>query len=375
MSMLLVGGDVRTHPDSSRDVDAPVVPPRTPIIVGDWWDTPTTTATPSLLTVNNAEGEGLGLFYPGRVNAIWGEPNRGKSLLCQHLAVHEAAEGRRTLTIDLEKPLAHFRSRIEMLGATRDTARHLGYWNPDRTLDSDAALDVIGFCNTHTIGTVILDAVGRATAQAGIDDNDNAEYRRWFDAVIMPLERAGLTVILVDHPRKDAGSQGGKAAPLYPKGAGSKLDVIDGAAYAFVTIRAFSRDRSGHAQLVCAKDTEGARSVGDPAADMRVEPADDGASIRITLGAPDASTPAGNAFRPTNYMQKVLEQLSVEEPLSISELKRRIGGKGEWVGVAVERLLEAGDVTEAAGPRKARLIRRTSPKQKARDPENRQQMS
>ena len=193
---------------------ATVQPPRVPLMVGDWWDAHVLSSKPSILKV----GEGQGLFYPGRVNAVWGEPNRGKSLLCQHLAVLEADAGRATLTIDLEKPLSHFRSRIQALGATRDSASFIGYWNPERAVTEAAVGALIGYCDQQRIRTVIVDAVGRATAQLGIDDNVNADYRQWFDAVIQPLERAGLTVILVDHPRKDFDRAG---APLYPKGAGA----------------------------------------------------------------------------------------------------------------------------------------------------------
>ena len=329
-----------------------LAPPRVPLIVGDWWDVHVASPRPGVLPVAEAEG----LFYAGRVNAVWGEPNRGKSLLCQHLAVTEAAAGRSTLTIDLEKPLSHFRSRVEALGATRASAQHIGYWNPERAITETAVGALIGYCDQQKIRTVIIDAVGRATAQLGIDDNVNADYRQWFDAVIVPLERAGLTIVLVDHPRKDFDRSG---APLYPKGAGAKLDVIDGAAYALTTVTAFNRERSGRAQLVCAKDTEGARSVGEPAADMLVSPGEGGRRITVTLTAPEPRGSRSTAFRPTSYMEDVLRVLAAEdEPLSISELKRRIGKKGEWVGVAVERLLEDGAVTETAGPRNARLISR-----------------
>ena len=65
---------------------------------------------------------------------------------------------------------------------------------------------------------------------------------------------------------------------------------------------------------------------------------------------------------PTVYVEKVSRVLAESsEPLCISEIKRIIGGKSEWVGVAVERLLEEGHATEQPGPRKARMITQVKP--------------
>jgi len=347
----------------------PAAVPDRPLIVGDWWDAPVEQASPSLLTIEGSDTGDTGLFYPGRVNSLWAEPNRGKSLLCQHLVVEEAVQGRATLTIDFEKPFAHFRSRIRILGATREHALRIGYWNPTRAIRDEDLTDLLAFCAQQQVRTVIIDAVGRATAQAGLDDSSNPEYRQWIDRTVMPIVTAGMAVVLVDHPKKESSGPGRSDVAFYPKGAGAKLDVITGAAYTLRTREPFTRHRPGQAQIICTKDTEGARAIGDHVADLIVSPvSSDFTEVRIRV--PSERRPGEpSQRRPTIYMEKVSKMLGQSsEPLSISQLKRMIGGKTEWVGVAVERLLEEGFAVEQAGPRNARLITEKKPFRQTTEP-------
>jgi hypothetical protein len=355
--------EIRTGPVGDLGCDSsPVTMPNRPMLVGDFWDTPIEQPSPSLLTIEGCDDGDVGLFYPGRINALWAEPNRGKSLLCQHLVLQEAAQERATLTIDFEKPFAHFRSRIQMLGATREHAQYIGYWNPTRAIRDQDLAELLAFCARHRVGTVIVDAVGRATAQAGLDDSSNPEYRQWIDGTVMPLVAAGIAVVLVDHPRKEGNGPGRSDVAFYPKGAGAKLDVITGAAYTLRTREPFTKHRAGRADIICTKDTEGARAIGDHVADLIVTPtAPDSTQVRIKVPS-QPRTGVPSKPRPTVYMEKVSRVLAESsEPLCISEIKRIIGGKSEWVGVAVERLLEEGHATEQPGPRKARMITQVKP--------------
>lgn len=335
--------------------------PSRPLLVGDFWDTPIEQVSPTLLRIEGCDADAAsgdaGLFYPGRINALWAEPNRGKSLLCQHLVLQEAVEGRATLTIDFEKPFSHFRSRLRVLGATREQAQYLGYWNPSKAIHDQERAELLSFCADHDVKTVIIDAVGRATAQAGLDDSSNPEYRQWIDRSVMPLVAAGMAAILVDHPRKEGNAAGRGEIALYPKGAGAKLDVITGAAYTLRTREPFTRHKAGRAQIICTKDTEGARAIGEHVADLAVSPTSSDSTVVRIVTASVQRTAVSAKPRPTGYMEKVSRALEeTSEPLSISQLKRLIGGKTEWVGVAVERLLEDGYVGERPGPRNARMI-------------------
>jgi hypothetical protein len=328
-------------------------------MASDFWDTELVVAKLVYLPV---EGSDLPLIYRGKSHAFIGEPGRGKSMLLQHLHVKEAAAGRCSLFIDLEKDFGHFRERIRALGATKESAARIGYWRLSGAITRESLDAIAGFARQWGVEVVTLDSVGRALSRAGLTENDNDHVRTWFDGVVAPMERGGLTVVLVDHMKKPDDSRGNRggspsAAGRYAKGAGAKLDVITGAAYGVSFTKPFSRSKPGMATLVTAKDNNGSRHEGEIAAEVSVTPSDEGRSIEMVLRAVVQPVNDAGEFRPTFYMQKVSEHLAkAAEPVSISSIKRALGGKSEWVGIAVERLVDEGFATQEPGPRGAKLI-------------------
>lgn len=351
--MLLPGG----QPTDQAALEAALA--SGPVMASDFWDTKLVVSSPVYLPV---EGSDLPLIYRGKSHAFIGEPGRGKSMLLQHLHVQEAAAGRCSLFIDLEKDFGHFRERIRALGATKETAARIGYWRLSGAITREKLEAIAAFTRQWGVEVVTIDSVGRALSRAGLTENDNDHVRRWFDETVTPMERGGLTVVLVDHmkkPDEGRGSRGGSpsAAGRYAKGAGAKLDVITGAAYGVSFTKPFSRSKPGMATLITAKDNNGSRHEGEIAAEVSVTPSDEGRCIEMVLRAVVQPINGAGEFRPTFYMQKVSEYLATAaEPVSISAIKRDLGGKSEWVGVAVERLVDEGFATQEPGPRGAKLI-------------------
>ena len=329
-----------------------------PIMAGDFWDLEMTIEKPVYMPV---QGSDLPLVYRGKSHAFMGEPGRGKSMIAQMLHVTEAQQGRCSLFIDLEKSFPDFRARIRALGATRETAGLIGYWRANGALSSTALAAIAAFAKQWGVEVVTIDSVGRALSRAGLIENDNDHVRSWYDRVADPMVAAGLTPILIDHVKKpgETGGRPGGASPAsrYAKGAGAKLDVITGAAYGIEFVTPFSQHKPGLAKIITAKDNNGARHEGEVAAQVHVTPSDGGAKIDMLLKAPPESVSADGKSRPTAYMEKVSRLLeTVAEPLSISRIKKEVGGKSEWVGVAVERLADEGFVSSAPGARNAKLI-------------------
>lgn len=312
-----------------------------PVMAGDWWDAELVLATPEFLPV----ADGTPLLYPGKSHVFIGEPGRGKSMLGQYLLVQEAVAKRACLFIDLEKSFDAFRERIRALGATKEHAQHIGYWRLTRGITPRAMERIIAFCATWGVQCVVIDSVGRALSRAGLEENSNDHVRAWYDQVVEPLLRAGLTVVLIDHYRKpDGGGRGGSpsTASRYAKGAGAKMDVIDGAAYGVQTIAAFSRAKAGSAKVLVAKDNNGTRAEDETAAEMHVTPHDDG-TITLELRKPVDSVGPDGEFRPTHLMGRLSDAL-VEAGAAVARtaLLNSVEGRTEYLTKALNSLIADG---------------------------------
>jgi hypothetical protein len=344
---------------------------RGPVMAGDWWDTEFEVIEPTLFQVDGAKP----LLYPGKSHVFIGEPGRGKSLLGQRLLVELATQDRASLFIDLEKKFEDFRDRIRALGATKPLAQRTGYWRLNGALTPPALKSIIGFCDEWRVSVVVIDSVGRALSRAGLDENNNDDVRRWYDGAVEPLLRAGLTVVLIDHYKKPAGDGGRfggspSAASRYAKGAGAKMDVIDGAAYGVETAVPFSRDKAGLIRIVTAKDNNGTRHEGSVAAEARVVPSDGGRRIEVTLVPPE---PLPTNTDGTPRWTAIMEQVSrfvegASTPPSRSKVEAGVNGGATGVRSAIDTLLSEGFLVATDGPRGAKLLTSVRQYRKDADP-------
>jgi KaiC/GvpD/RAD55 family RecA-like ATPase len=299
-----------------------------PVIVGDWWSMDFTPDVPKVLPFSNGDGE-EGLFYAAKINAIVGEPGRGKSMLAQFACLAEARAGRTALFIDLEKDLSHFVERMRALGATREDAQRIGYWRLHNAFTDETLRRIRSFADSHVVGLVVIDSVGRAVSRAGLDENNNNDVRTWYDQVPEQVVRWGCTALLVDHttkPQKGFSSR-------YQKGAGAKLDAITGVSVLLEFASSFSRDKEGFAKAIVAKDNNGWYAEGTTVAEVRVSPEENGKVIHLAVTKPSAAaSEAGEekSFRPTVLMERMTEWLAkMGQPVSWTSAREApIGVRG-----------------------------------------------
>jgi hypothetical protein len=291
---------------------------------------------------------GLPLLYLRKSHSITGHPGRGKSLIslyCGLSVVHASATGR-VLFLDLEKDVDEYQERLTAFGLTTDCceAERVSYWRVDGAIDEIVVAGSVALCRDGHDTLVIIDSVGRAITRAGLDENSNNDVRRWYDACVEPLLRAGATVLLIDHYKKEGGSE-----QRFSKGAGAKLDVITGAAYGCRVTSPFSQQQSGAAQIMVAKDNNGARAEATIAADVTVTPLGDG-RVDITLRA------AGGAGQGAivGWDKRALAVLT-EEWMSLNKVRTLAGGSKGYsaatdpLRLALDRLVERGTAEARAG--------------------------
>lgn len=299
-----------------------------PVIISDWWSMDITPITPKMLPFSNAEGD-EGLFYAAKINAIVGEPGRGKSMLAQLACLEEARAGRTALFIDLEKDLESFVERMRALGATREDATRIGYWRLHNAFSDETMRRIRAFVDSKVVGLVVIDSVGRAISRAGLDENNNNDVRVWYDRVPEQMLRWGCTALLVDHTTKP--QQGFKSR--YQKGAGAKLDAITGVSIVLDFASEFSREKEGFAKAIVAKDNNGWHTEGHTVAEIRVTPENNGSIIHMAVLKPSASASAAGgdkSFRPTMLMERMCQWLEkMGQPVSWTAAREApVGSKG-----------------------------------------------
>lgn len=195
------------------------------------------------------------LFYAGEVNALFGDPESGKTWVAltaarEVLAAH--GDGR-VLVIDLDhNGAAATVSRLLTLGTSpavlADRDRFL-YVEPDSRAH---LLAIIGDMRAWSPDVVVLDSLGELLPLFGSSSNSADDYTAANTAVLKPLSKTGAAVLVIDHLAKGAESR-----KLGQSGTTAKRRAIGGVSLRVTVDRAFAPGRGGTAWLTVNKDRHG----------------------------------------------------------------------------------------------------------------------
>lgn len=136
--------------------------------------------------------DGVGLFYRGQYNTVFGDPETGKTMLTDYATVQELAVGGRVLRLDLEQNGANATiPRLHSLGAEyatlADQERFLSI-EPEDRLELTA---VIAHMAEWRPTVVILDSLGVLVPMFGGNSNSSDEFTNCHHMVIKPLVSSG----------------------------------------------------------------------------------------------------------------------------------------------------------------------------------------
>jgi hypothetical protein len=229
--------------------------------------------------------DGVPILYEGSLHAISGEPGCGKSWIALATAKSIIDTGHGVVVLDYESSPQRVASRLLALGADPDlVSAQLSYLTP-LGLFGLAELDHLRGLVQGGSALVVVDSVSEAMAAAGLDENLAGDVLGWAESTVRPLARDGATVLLIDHVTKSQGDRG-----RWARGSGAKLALIDGVAFALTATKGFSRQGSGSASLVVAKDRDGCvGAVGDTVAHVTFEVRRAGDAVRVRLDPPDGA--------------------------------------------------------------------------------------
>jgi hypothetical protein len=311
--------------------------------------------------VGSVAGSDIAMFYPGRVNTVFGDSGGGKTWYALHVMAEEIRAGHDVVLIDYEDSAESAIARLEQIGISpREIMRHLLYIHPNEKWSPAAERALRETIGDRDISMATLDSTGEALAVDGISPNADEEVAMWFRGSARFFSKEiGAAVILLDHVVK---SQEHGRNSEFASGSGRKRAAINGAAYFLKVVEAPSKTTDGLFRLVTRKCRFGWRQHGSIACEVKMENTGNGDEVRFTVTQPTGtSTPIGR-LRPTWYMEQVSQHLEcASEPQSKNTITKAIGRKKAMTSLAIQLLLDEGFCTSSDGPRGAKLITLVKP--------------
>lgn len=307
-----------------------------------------------------ARADGHHLLYPGRINALVGESESGKSWVAMHACVQAMRNGEAVVYLDHEDTAGGVVGRFRNLGVPDDTlAVLLTYINPDESLGPVQRADLIVALAATMPTLIVVDGVNAALTLMGLDLDKNKDYTLYHQQVLKVLSGTGATVVTIDHVTKNKDNRG-----AYAIGAQAKRAMTDGAMIAVEAVTKFGRGQSGKLHLTVLKDRPGTvRSISGAngwVGDVTIVSTADGmVTMELSGMAAEVQVDTG---RPTYVMEKVSRFLeTLDGGANTRALREGVSGKSETIDRARDLLTAEGYISREESGRGAVVYRSVRP--------------
>ncbi|UQA34791.1 AAA family ATPase [Streptomyces sp. HNA39] len=320
------------------------------------------TYTPPQPSVGRRD-DGVGLFYPGRMNSVASESEAGKTWFALIACLQEINGGNHVLYLDFEDDAGGVVGRLLCLGAHPDTV--LEFFHYVRPENSPSDIDLIDLAavleNSPTLA--IVDGVTEGMSLFGLELKDNTDIAKFGRVLLRPLQNAGAAVVTLDHVVKSAENRG-----RYSIGGVHKLNGLNGVMYILENRRPFGIGLTGKSTIRVAKDRPAQiRKNGLPHssgmhwyADLVVK-SESAEFAEAHLYAPRARDEEEreddeDQKRINGIKRKILDAIGkAREPLTGKGVEDRVVGKAADIRRALADLVDSGHVDARPGPRNATL--------------------
>lgn len=195
----------------------------------------------------------IALFYKGKVNTLFGDPECGKTFIALAAIVEVLNGGGKAAFLDLDhNGQEEVTSRLLLLGAH---PKHLGdldrfrYCEPEDAVDLEwFAKDIAGWA--PDLG--VVDSLGELLPMLGLSSNSPDDFTTGNRKVLTRLANSGAAVIAIDHLPKDenARSQG-------QTGTLAKKRAANGSSLRVTVKDQFTPGHGGSANITIHKDRPG----------------------------------------------------------------------------------------------------------------------
>lgn len=298
-----------------------------------------------------ARSDGACLFYAGKVNAILGESESGKTWLALLAVVQSLTQGQHVVYLDFEDTASGIVARLRSLGSTDDDLTRLYYIGPDETLHAAASDDLRETLDTIRPDLTVLDGWNAAMTLLGLDLEKNKDATRFAQLLLKPLSMTGSTVVAIDHLPKNKENRGKGGI-----GAQAKRAMMTGCAVLVDVITPFGRGMTGKLSVKVDKDRPGhVRAVSEGAKNVGVAVLESDSAtgrVTVTLEAPTGTRGAERGpFRPTHIMGEVSGFLATCPPAGVSQrdIEKGVPRNAANVRTAIQRLVEEGYISRQPG--------------------------
>ena len=275
--------------------------------------------------------DGNCLLYAGKINAIFGESESGKTWIALEAIRQELEKNNIVFYLDFEDSARSILNRLKTLKVKSEKFKMFRYANPDEPLGEGIGEIMRTQIMAYLPTLIVVDGVNAAMNLLGLDLEKNKDATHFSQKVLKPLRIGGAGILTIDHVTKSKDNRGN-----YAIGAQAKRADIDGAAFAVSVALTFGRGIDGALDITCTKDRPGfvraicpdAKTVG--VANLKSLP-DGGIAVSISGGTVKLSTRESKMEAVSDLLAKVgyemgrnqiAEHLRTEGiPISNDELK------------------------------------------------------
>ncbi|WP_217169621.1 AAA family ATPase [Streptomyces sp. AC512_CC834] len=315
-----------------------------------------------------ARDDGIGLFYPGRVNGIQGESEAGKTWAALICCLVEINRGNHVFYIDFEDSEDGVIGRLLLIGGVPETIRaRFHYIRPGSTPTPNVLRTVARRVEEYEATLVVIDGVTEAMTLLGLELKENSEIATFGRMLLRLFADTGAAVVSLDHVVKSSESRG-----RYALGGVHKLNAVNGVQYMLEAVRPFGVGTEGRSRLRVAKDRPaqvrknslpGGKNPLHWFADLVVKAeSDDFAEAHLYAPFQQADDPtemtaeeekeAKAEAEITEAKGKILAALeSTSGPLTTNGILDRVTGRKVVVRAALARLVDSSAVLTEQGPR------------------------
>jgi hypothetical protein len=300
-----------------------------------------------------ARNDGHRLFYKGKVNALLGESESGKTWVALHAVVQCLQVGEKVIYIDFEDSGRGILSRLRALGVRDDQLVNFTYANPDENLKLEQRVDLVEALAEQKPDFIVVDGVNAGMTLLGLDLTNNRDATMFSQSLLKPLTMSGAAICTIDHVTKSKEGRGN-----YAIGAQAKRADINGVAIAVEVVMPFGRGMTGELNLKVTKDRPGHVRANSKEAKFAgrvlIKSSAEG-MVKMVIEAPELSS-----FRPSRVMEEVSKQIE-EKPMSKNAIEKATGGAAETVRAALDCLVKEGFATLSHGSRNALIFTSVKP--------------
>ncbi len=197
--------------------------------------------------------DGQCIFYAGKVNVLYGDPECGKTWIALAAIVEALADGRRCVFIDMDhNGAAEIIAKLLLLGAKPADLANRALFRLCEPEDAEDLTRQVAYLRRWRPAVAVVDSLGELLPLLDLSSNSPDDYTRAHNRVLSPLSDTGAAVIGIDHmPKSEDARQHGQTGTL------AKKRAVNGVTLMVTLAEQFIPGRGGAANLAINKDRPG----------------------------------------------------------------------------------------------------------------------